>query len=249
MFIFVFSPLSLQPLVFVFSNSNRMTSESSSSSIKQTTNLSQSKPVSSPTGDQSNELEHIELKFDKTNEEHSSSPKHSTMNNTSTSTGGFSLKNPVSSFRSWVSNRKSSKEDSSIITTTMNHSITTYGKIDTSPTPRKSSLNSDTTKRTRTNSASATTISAVTNNHHQQQQQQQNQSNSSLSSATRVKKKSSFTLRNTNPIALLKRTPETNHHQTDSTSTEQTGTGGGGGPFGYLKHLVRGDSSSSEKKQ
>jgi hypothetical protein len=132
----------------------------------------------------------------------------------------------------------------------MNHSITTYGKIDTSPTPRKSSLNSDTTKRTRTNSASATTTSSVTNNH--QQQQQQNQSNSSLSSATRVKKKSSFTLRNTNPIALLKRTPETNHHQTDLSSTEQTGTGGGGGgsgPFGYLKHLVRGDSSSSEKKQ
>jgi hypothetical protein len=130
----------------------------------------------------------------------------------------------------------------------MNHSITTYGKIDTSPTPRKSSLNSDTTKRTRTNSASATTTSSVINNNHQQQQQQQIQSNSSLSS-TRVKKKSSFTLRNTNPIALLKRTPETNHNQTDLSSTEQTGAGGGGGPFGYLKHLVRGDSSSSEKKQ
>jgi hypothetical protein len=131
----------------------------------------------------------------------------------------------------------------------MNHSITTYGKIDTSPTPRKSSLNSDTTKRTRTNSASATTTSSVINNNHQQQQQQQQiQSNSSLSS-TRVKKKSSFTLRNTNPIALLKRTPETNHNQTDLSSTEQTGAGGGGGPFGYLKHLVRGDSSSSEKKQ
>jgi hypothetical protein len=226
-----------------------MTSESSSST-KLINNLSQSKPVSSSTGDQHNELEHIEMKFDKTNEEYSFNPKHSTMNNTSTSTGGFSLKNPVSSFRSWVSNKKSSKEDSSI--TTMNHSVTTYGKIDTSPTPRKSSLNSDAIKRTRTNSASATTTSSVTNNYHQQQQeqQQQNQSNSSLSSTTRVKKKSSFTLRNTNPIALLKRTPETNHHQTDLTSSEQTGTGGGGGgPFGYFKHLVRGDSSSSEKKQ
>ncbi len=238
----------------IFSNPNRISSESSSST-KPISNLSQSKPVSSSTGDQHNDLGHIEIKFDKPNDEYSSNPKHSTITNTSnsttttTSTGGFSLKNPVSSFRSWVSNKKSSKEDSPI--TTMNHSITTYGKIDTSPTPRKSSLNSDTTKRTRTNSASATTTSSVTNNH--QQQQQQNQSNSSLSSATRVKKKSSFTLRNTNPIALLKRTPETNHHQTDLSSTEQTGTGGGGGggsgPFGYLKHLVRGDSSSSEKKQ
>jgi hypothetical protein len=126
----------------------------------------------------------------------------------------------------------------------MNHSLTTYGKIDTSPTPRKSSLNSDTTKRTRTNSASATTTSSVINNH-----QQQIQSNSSsATSSTRVKKKSSFALRNTNPIALLKRTPDTNHNQTDLSSTEQTGTGGGG-PFGYLKNLVRGDSSSSEKKQ
>jgi len=130
----------------------------------------------------------------------------------------------------------------------MNHSITTYGKIDTSPTPRKSSVSSDTTNRTRTSSASATTTSSVTNNSHQQQQQQQLQLNSL--SSTRVKKKSSFTLRNTNPIALLKRTPETNHNQTDLSSTEQTGAGGGGGgPFGYLKHLVRGDSSSSEKKQ
>ncbi len=130
----------------------------------------------------------------------------------------------------------------------MNHSITTYGKIDTSPTPRKSSLNSDATKRTRTSSASATTTSSVTNNYHQQQQQQLQLN--SLSS-TRVKKKSSFTLRNTNPIALLKRTPETNHNQTDLSATEQTGAGagGGGGPLGYLKHLVRGDSSSSEKRQ
>jgi len=129
----------------------------------------------------------------------------------------------------------------------MNHSITTYGKIDTSPTPRKSSLSSDATKRTRTSSASATTTSSVTNNSHQQQQQQQQLQLNSLSS-TRVKKKSSFTLRNTNPIALLKRTPETNHNQTDSSATEQTGAGGGG-PLGYLKHLVRGDSSSSEKRQ
>ena len=86
-------------------------------------------------------------KFDKNNDESSSIQKHSTnnSNNSTTTSGGFSLKNPVSSFRSWVSNKKSSKEDS-----TINHSITSYGKIDTSPTPRKSSLGSTTTKRIRT---------------------------------------------------------------------------------------------------
>jgi len=133
----------------------------------------------------------------------------------------------------------------------MNHSVTTYGKIDTSPTPRKSSLSSGITKRNRTNSASATTTtSVINNNHHQQQPIQQSQTNSSsATSSTRVKKKSSFALRNTNPIALLKRTSEANHNQTDISLTEQTGTGGGGGPFGYLKNLVRGDTSSSEKKQ
>jgi hypothetical protein len=230
-------------MIYIFSIPNA--SSSSSSSSKPTTDSFPSKPISSSTGDRHTDLEHIEIKLDKTHDEHLSNQKHSTHNSTTTTSGGFSLKNPVSSFRSWVSHKKSSKEDSTI--TTMNHSITTYGKIDTSPTPRKSSLNSDTSKRTRTNSASATTTSSVTNNN--QQQQQQIQTNSS--SAARVKKKSSFTLRNTNPIALLKRTSETNHHQPDLSSPEQTGagSGGGGGPFGYLKHLVRGDSSSSEKKQ
>jgi hypothetical protein len=231
-------------MIYIFSIPNA--SSSSSSSSKPTTDSFPSKPISSSTGDRHTDLEHIEIKLDKTHDEHLSNQKHSTHNSTTTTSGGFSLKNPVSSFRSWVSHKKSSKEDSTI--TTMNHSITTYGKIDTSPTPRKSSLNSDASKRTRTNSASATTTSSVTNNN-QQQQQQQIQTNSS--SAARVKKKSSFTLRNTNPIALLKRTSETNHHQPDLSSPEQTGagSGGGGGPFGYLKHLVRGDSSSSEKKQ
>ncbi|CAF4440941.1 unnamed protein product, partial [Adineta steineri] len=71
------------------------------------------------------------------------------------STGGFSLKNPVSSFRSWVSNKKSSKEEP-ILTTDQSLS-TTYKKIDTSPTPRKSSIESDSSKRNRTNSATVTT--------------------------------------------------------------------------------------------
>jgi hypothetical protein len=217
----------------------------------QLTTSSASKPISGSTGDQHNtDLEHIEIKLEKTNDEQIHNPKHSTNNHTNSASttsggggGGFSLKNPVSSFRSWVSNKKSSKDDPSS-SPKINHSITTYGKIDTSPTPRKLSLGSDTTKRTRTNSASATTTSSVINNNHHQQIQ----SNSSATSSTRVKKKSSFTLRNTNPIAMLKRTPETNHNQTDISSTEHSGTGGGG-PFGYLKNLVRGDSSSSEKKQ
>ena len=136
----------------------------------------------------------------------------------------------------------------------MNHSITTYGKIDTTPTPRKSSISSSATRRNRTNSASATTTTSVLN-HHQQQNQTNSSSPSSSSTttsgSTRVKKKSSFALRNTNPISLLKRTSDTGHNQTDVSSTEQAGTGGGGGngPFGYFKNLVRGDSSSSEKKQ
>ncbi|CAF0974492.1 unnamed protein product [Adineta steineri] len=229
------------------------TSPESSPSKSKSIDLSQTKPISSSTGDQHTDLEHIEIKFDKTKAEECSNQKHSTHNSTSSTTattsGGFSLKNPVSSFRSWVSHKKSSKEDPHI-SSSMNHSMTTYGKIDTSPTPRKSSLNSNTTKRNRTNSASATTTTSVINHN---QQQQQNQINSpSTTSSTRVKKKSSFTLRNTNPIALLKRTSETNHNQTDTPSTEQTGAGGGGsggGPFGYLKSLVRGDSSSSERKQ
>ncbi|CAF3395040.1 unnamed protein product [Rotaria socialis] len=234
---------------------NKTSHESSLSKSKQ-------KSISSSTGDQHTDLEHVQINFDKNHDKHSSNQKHST-NNTNGSiasgsgSGGFSIKNPVSSFRSWVSHKRSSKEDQ--IVNTNDRSITKYGKIDTSPTPRKASVSSDTSKRTRTNSASATTTTSVINNNNNQQQQQQQpqqqqqtQSNSStVTSATRAKKKSSFALRNTNPIALLKRTPETNHNQTDLSSTEQTGAGGGGGggPFGYLKHLVRGDSSSSEKKQ
>ncbi|CAF2488016.1 unnamed protein product [Rotaria sp. Silwood2] len=229
---------------------NKTSSESSFTKSKTDLSQSKQKSIASSTGDQHTDLEHTQINSDKNHDKHVSHQKHSTNNSHhSTASGGFSIKHPVSSFRSWVSHKKSSREDS----------ITKYGKIDTSPTPRKLSLSSDTTKRTRTNSASATTTSSVINNHHQQQQQQPTQSNSfSATSATRVKKKSSFTLRNTNPIALLKRTPETNHNQTDLSSTEQTGAGGGaggggggggGGPFGYLKHLVRGDSSSSEKKQ
>jgi len=233
-------------LTCLFSTPNLPSTEPAPSSSS-CSSFSVSKPAihSSSTGDQQRtDLEHIELRFDKNlPDEQLSNTKHSS-NNKTNANSGFSLKNPVSSFRSWVSNKKSSKEDS-----INNHSITSYGKIDTSPTPRKSSVSADVSKRTRTNSASATTSSATNTNQQQQQQQQTIQSNSS-SSTTRVKKKSSFVLRNTNPIALLKRTPETNHHQTDLPSAEQTaGTGSGGGPLGYLKQLVRGDNNSSEKKQ
>lgn len=167
-------------------------------------------------------------------------PKHS---NTNTSSG-FSMRNPVSSFRSWVSQKKSSREDSA----TMNHSSTTYGKIDTSPTPRKSSISSEPSKRNRTNSATASQPTSINPNHHPDVQ---NNSSATSNSSSRVKKKSSFAFRSANPIALLKRTAETNHQPGNSSSPEQSGTAGGGGsgPLGYLKNLVRGDSSVSEKKQ
>jgi hypothetical protein len=60
-------------------------------------------------------------------------------------------------------------------------------------------------------------------------------------SASRVKKKSSFSLRNNNPITPLKKTSETTN---ETESTEQTTGGGTGGPFGYLKNLVRGEKQS-----
>ncbi|CAF3934614.1 unnamed protein product, partial [Rotaria magnacalcarata] len=174
-------------------------------SPKSSLSKSKQKPISSSTGDQHTDLEHVQINFDKNHDKHSSNQKHST-NNTNGSTasgsgsGGFSIKNPVSSFRSWVSHKRSSKEEQ--IVNTNDRSITKYGKIDTSPTPRKSSVSSDTSKRTRTNSASATTTTSVINNNnnnnnqHQQQQQQPTQSNSSTAtSTTRVKNKSSFALR------------------------------------------------------
>lgn len=202
----------------------------------------ESKPdssVKSTPGDNQNELERIDLKFDRNSDDsRTTTDKSSTNNNKHSPTanpspGAFSLKNPVSSFRSWVSNKKSSKEEP-----TPNESATSasssYRKIDTSPTTRKVSIDGDATKRNRTNSASI-----PTSNSHQQAET----SAGSPVNAARVKKKSSFSLRSTNPISLLKRTAETsNTNEADLPSTEPTGgAGGSGGPFGYLKNLVRGE--------
>ena len=230
---------------YVFSILNETTIDSASRSK---TDLPQSKlkSILSSAGDQCTDREYIQINSDKNNDKPSLNQKHSTnILNSSIESGSFSLKSPIDSFRTWVSNRKSPKDDSTI--TTVNRSVTKYGKIETSPTPRKLSLGSDTTKRARTNSASVTTALPVINDCYHRDQQRQTQSNSaSTTSSTLLKKRSSFTLRNTNPISLLKRTSEANHHQKDSPLTEQAG--GGEGPFGYLKNLVRGDSSSSSKK-
>jgi hypothetical protein len=194
---------------------------------KQSTTV-KSPPVSTPEisvkinpGDNHNDLEHIEIKLDKNSEEQSTTStqksstnnKHSPSNNpNSAASGGFSLKNPVSSFRSWVTNKKSSKDDATPIEQSTS---STYTKVDTSPTPRKSSSDSDTSKRNRTNSATTT---PTTNNHQE-------------ANSARVKKKSSFSLRSNKP--------ETTN---ENDSNEQTGTGSsGGGAFGYLKNLVRGE--------
>ncbi len=201
-----------------------------STSVSETKSDSSSTPLKSNLGDNHDDLEHIEIKLDKNLDEQSTittqkssiNNKHSPNNNpNSTASGGFSLKNPVSSFRSWVSNKKSSKEDP---TSTEQSATTPYKKIDTSPTPRKSSLESDSTKRTRTNSATVTTK----NSYHQE--------NDTNTSSTRVKKKSSFSLRTNNAVSLIKRPSDT---PTNSNETEQTGAGNS--PFGYFKNLVRGE--------
>ncbi|CAF4617066.1 unnamed protein product [Rotaria sp. Silwood1] len=220
---------------------------SSPTSILETQPNSSSTTVKPNPGDNNNDLEHIEIKFTKNSDEQSiaTTQKSSTNNKTSSNnnnnnnnphstTSGFSLKNPVSSFRSWVSNKKSSKEDSS---TTEQSTSSTYKKIDTSPTPRKTSMESDTTKRNRTNSASATT----TNNYEQDIQTKP----TSPPTSQRVKKKSSFSLRSNNPISLLKRTPETTNNTNEIESTEHTGTGTG--PFGYLKNLMSTNKNEEEK--
>ena len=211
-------------------------SQSSASS----TSKSQMKPESSSASIKpkpGDDLEHVEVKFDKNSDEQSIPTSQKSLihnkysfstNPHSTASSGFSLKNPVTSFRLWVSNKKSSKEDPLAVQPSTS---TNYKKIDTSPTPRKSSIEIDSTKRNRTNSASATTA----NNHDQEIQI----SSTSSTSSTRVKKKSSFSLRSNNPISLLKRTSETTNNMSETESTEQTGTGGG--PFGYLKNLVRGE--------
>ncbi|CAF1045454.1 unnamed protein product [Rotaria sordida] len=232
--------------------STTVTSQSSSSptSIVETKPDLSSTTVKPNPGDNNNDLEHIELKFIKNSDEQSITTtqkssinnKNSSNNNnnnpqstTTTTASGFSLKNPVSSFRSWVSNKKSSKEDSLSNEQSTN---TTYKKIDTSPTPRKTSIESDSTKRNRTNSASATTI----NSHDQDIQINP----ISPTNSQRVKKKSSFSLRSNNPISLLKRTtPETTNNTNEIESTEQTGTGTTG-PFGYLKNLM--STNKNEEK-
>lgn len=189
------------------------------------------------TGDKTVDLEQIDV--NEINQTTSADAKHSNQSSSS----GFSLKNPVSSFRSWVSNKKSSKEDAM----TMNHSKTNYGKIDTSPTPRKSSSSSsDNGKRNRTNSASAGTNNYPVQNHQVDSPTNLTTSNSS----NRGKKKSSFNFRHNNPISLLKRTTENNSQSINSPTNETANsTGTATSPLGYLKSLVRGDSTSSEKKQ
>ncbi|CAF4085743.1 unnamed protein product [Rotaria sp. Silwood2] len=202
-------------------------------------------------GDNNDDLEQIEIKLTKNSDEQSitttqkpsinnkNSPNNNNNNNnphSTTTASGFSLKNPVSSFRSWVSNKKSSKEDSSSIEQSTNP---TYKKIDTSPTPRKTSIESDATKRNRTNSASATT------SHTHDQDMQTNPTSSTNSQ--RVKKKSSFSLRSNNPISLLKRTSETTNNTNEIESTEQAGAGTG--PFGYLKNLMSTNKKEKEEEK
>ena len=187
---------------------------------------SSSIPSKNPPGENHAELEQIEVKFDQTSDEQftstnpkspQNSNKHSPHHSHPTSSTGFSLKNPVSSFRSWVTNKKSSKEEPA-----------SSEHFSSKPTEsalisQNSSVDSDSDKRIRTNSASITT-----NSNHLQDNQ----------GSTRTKKKSSFSLRSNNPISLLKRTPETTTHTNESESSEATG---GTGPFGYLKNLVRGE--------
>jgi len=148
------------------------------------------------------ELERIELNFSKESDD--STGKHSP--------SGFSLKNPVSSFRSWVSNKKTAKDDN----------LPFESKSDASNDPNSM-------RRTRTNSASimSSTSSASPI--------------SSPSSTSPTKKKSSFSLRNPNPMSLLKRTSDTNNNDSDQPTTESTAAAPGGGALGYLKNLVRGE--------
>lgn len=193
---------------------------------------SSSQPQKAPPGEIQDDLAHIEVKFDKATDEPSAtqppksavnhSNKHSPVISTNAN-AGFSLKNPVSSFRSWVTNKKSSKDDSTV------PPESTYKKIDTTPIPRKNSVESDSSKRARTNSASISTSTAV--NHSQE---------ATNPPSTRVKKKSSFSLRSNNPMALLKRTSDTTGANTNELESNEQ-TSGTGGPLDYLKNLVRGE--------
>ena len=153
--------------------------------------------TASPPGDQQqqqqHELERIELNFSD-----ESTGKHSP--------SGFSLKNPVSSFRSWVSNKKTAKDDN---------------------LPFESKSEPNDTRRTRTNSASVMSSNTSSPPTHP-------------ASTSPTKKKSSFSLRNPNPMSLLKRTSDTNNNDSDPTATS-TEAAAGGGALGYLKNLVRGE--------
>ena len=209
----------------------------SSPSTSETKPNSSSISTKSKSGDDHDDLEHTQVKFTKNFEDQPIITQKSSINNKysstnsplSTPSSSFSLKNPVTSFRSWVSKKRSSKEDPLLAEQSEK---VNYRKIDTSPTPRKSSMETDSARRNRTNSASAT----PTNSHNQEIQ------TSSISStdSTRVKKKSSFSLCSNNSILFLKRTSETTTNTNETESTEQTGTGSGG-PLGCLKTLVRGE--------
>ena len=180
-------------------------------------------------GEMHNELDQIDVKFEKISDEQSTHPKSSLNSNKhsphASNPSGFSLKNPVSSFRSWVTNKKSSKEE--VLSPDQSSKPFDSSSSNQSNTP----LESDSGKRNRTNSASMSS-STVNSNH-----QIDNPNNaSSASNSTRVKKKSSFNMRPNNPMTLLKRNSETTSNENES--TEQTANTG---PLGYLKNLVRGD--------
>lgn len=188
------------------------------------TPLAERKGDSSKTnpGEMHNELDQIDVKFEKLSDDQSTkSNKHSPH---TSNPSGFSLKNPVSSFRSWVTNKKSSKEE------VLSPDQSTK-PVDSSFNQGNSTMESESGKRNRANSASMSS-STVNSNH-----QIDNPNNaSSASNSTRVKKKSSFNMRPTNPMTLLKRNSESTSNETES--TEQTANTG---PLGYLKNLVRGD--------
>lgn len=138
----------------IFSATTSVKSEGSSSSTDE---------LKSNSGETNNpEIENIELEFDA--EKVVNNQKHSP--SCSNSGAGFSLKNPVSSFRSWVSNKKSSKDDSA--------------------TNDSSNISNDSNKRNRTNSASQSTTASMSNS--------SNDLSSVNIQSTRAKKKAPFSL-------------------------------------------------------
>ena len=185
--------------------------------------------LKSNSGDHHAELERIELEIGSHSDVEKSSTNNKHSPTSSSSSSGFSLKNPVSSFRSWVSNKKSGKDD---LNSAGDSAITNSNKkVETSPMLRKYSEEAnETIQRNRTNSASMTSPTTSTD------------LLASSPNTNRVKKKPSFSLRSNNPISLLKKSSETNNaNESDPSSTDTSSTATGGGALGYFKNLVRGD--------